>query len=78
MNNVYVSLFGSLADIAGKNMIIINGVSDLNSLQKNLVDAYPALSRCSYKIAVKQVIASGNIELNNGDEIALLPPFAGG
>ena len=39
---------------------------------------YEKLNVMNYKIAVNQTIVSSDLGLNNNDEIAILPPFAGG
>jgi len=36
------------------------------------------LKEINYKIAVNQTLADDSLLLNENDEIALLPPFAGG
>jgi molybdopterin converting factor small subunit len=78
MSNVYVSLFGALADVTGNRLLVINDVKDIQSLNKSLHNAFPGLKKFSYKIALKQRFVNGNEMLINGDEVALLPPFAGG
>ena len=39
---------------------------------------YPFLKNMNYLIAVNQEVIKDNIALRDGDEIALMPPFAGG
>ena len=47
-------------------------------LMDYLVKTYPVLDELSYKIAHNQVLTKENAALSERDEIALLPPFAGG
>lgn len=75
-----IRLFGILADMAGKPEIVIeinneiNTVSLLNKINKN----YPEFEKTNYTIALNKKVVIGNQRINETDEIALLPPFAGG
>lgn len=75
-----ILFFGTLADIAATHRTTIDDeqVVDTNSLQIFLTKKYPELKRYKYLIAVNQSVSKENILLEEGDEIALLPPFAGG
>jgi len=76
--SVKVLLFGVLADKAGCSSLEIKNVNDLNELNLNIRAKFPFLESASYAIAVNQSVVNGNTKLNNNDEIAFLPPFAGG
>lgn len=82
---VTVRLFGMTKSLAGNkpslSLALANGrrVKDL----VDLVNAgYPMIGELIHKnkiiVSVNQEIAHEDTELNDGDEIALLPPFAGG
>jgi len=73
-----VLLFGILEDIVGSKEIIISESNSSDKLLKNLKEQYPKLKNKTFQIAVNQQIINTNTTLNDGDEIALLPPFAGG
>lgn len=77
---VNVLFFGMLNDAVKNNKLIVdsNLFSDTESLKKFLTDKYPELKRFNYLVAVNQNMTSGNEKINDGDEIALLPPFSGG
>jgi len=75
---VKVLLFGSLADRANSSSLIEKNVSDLNELLRNLKNRLPFLGSTVFAVARNQEIVRNNPQLNDGDEIALLPPFAGG
>ena len=47
-------------------------------LKAHLESGTEKLKGISYQIAVDQNIAADNVELKEENEIALLPPFAGG
>ena len=71
--------FGMVAEAIGKESetigFSITTVEDLNTSLKN---RYPDLDKLNYNFAVNQTMAEIDEELKENDEIALLPPFAGG
>lgn len=75
---IEVLLFGQISEIAGQKLIMMENVKDKNELLRAVYAAYPALSDMRFKIAINQQITETNLKLNDGDEVALLPPFAGG
>ena len=70
--------FGSLADIAGKTDFDMSGIKDTNQLKEKIFGEFPALSRHSFLVAVNKKVQNSNVELKEGDVVALLPPFSGG
>lgn len=76
--NIQVMLFGSLAQIVGKNSLEVNACQDTLNLKNELVKAFPNLNKYQFVIAVNKQIVNENTKINNGDVVALLPPFAGG
>lgn len=82
---VTIKLFGMTKMLAGNqgslSLALTNGrrVKDLVSL---LDGGYPAIGELIHNkkilVSVNQEIAHENMEISDGDEIALLPPFAGG
>lgn len=75
---VNILFFAGLADKTGCSSIDMENINNLDELRRNLRTMFPFLEKASYAIAVNQTVVKGNIQLNNNDEIALLPPFAGG
>jgi molybdopterin synthase sulfur carrier subunit len=71
-------LFGMLAEDIGKQEIVLETFRDVNSLRKYLLEHYPILRNKQFMIAVNKQKADKNITLSENDEIALIPPFAGG
>ena len=53
-------------------------VQTINDLKFILIEKYPAMIKLNYQFAVNQHLVEDNFQLSKGDEIALLPPFAGG
>lgn len=73
--------FGLIADITQKKeeqFFFENETITLYLLQSKIEEKYPELKNTSYSFAVNQSLTKENTELNDTDEIALLPPFAGG
>jgi molybdopterin converting factor small subunit len=73
-----VLLFGVLADVVGESFIEIDMVNDVETMKENILSKFPLLNNYNFMIAVNKEKVETNISLNAGDEIALLPPFAGG
>tara|TARA_B100000683_G_C12484722_1_gene552658 strand:+ start:1104 stop:1346 length:243 start_codon:yes stop_codon:yes gene_type:complete len=73
-----VKLMGHFADELGAE-IEVNDVGNLSTLKEKIEDSYPFIKGKKYCIARNHKIES-NLEsvLEAEDEIALLPPFAGG
>ncbi len=76
---VTVKYFGMIAESAGRTeevLEVASGTSakDLKDLQ---VRKYEISDAESVQLAVNQNLDS-KVELNEGDEVAFLPPFAGG
>lgn len=75
-----IKTFGIARDILGNKELImeING-NKVIDLRNQLSEKYPKLeSLKSLFIAVNQSYAEDQMELNDSDEIALIPPVSGG
>lgn len=70
--------FGMVAEAIGKTEEDFALVENLTILTTELESKYPKIEGLNYKFAVNQTMISENICLSDNDEIALLPPFAGG
>ncbi len=75
---VTVLFFGSLSDVAGTDRLELPSPGDLHALQSGLEARFPALQQTPYRITVNLEFTHGNTGLAPGDEVALLPPYAGG
>ena len=73
-----VFLFGMLAEVTGQDTIDMENVPDTDTIKSWLNSKYPSLKNCKYVVAVNKKIINENYKLNDGDEVSLLPPFAGG
>lgn len=74
---VKILFFGITHDISGTHEKGYPAES-LNELRGMLYKDYPALSECRFRIAVNGVIETEDKKLKGDEEVALLPPFAGG
>jgi molybdopterin synthase sulfur carrier subunit len=76
---VKLSFFGILTEVVGSAHVEFEtDATSSATLNSQLQHKYPELAKYSYKIAVNQEILSGEKSLNEGDEVAFLPPFSGG
>ena len=75
---VTVLFFGQLTDLCGASSVEISDAIDSKGLQMHLNDQFPNLAGANFVVAVNGKILNNNTTLNNGDEVALLPPFSGG
>lgn len=80
-----VRLFGMTKMLAGNRgtlSLALSGGTQVKDLVAAIDAAYPNIGELLLKkkvlVSVNQDIAQEDRELNDGDEIALLPPFAGG
>lgn len=81
MNNISVKvrLLGYLADELGQELSITSEANNLQGLKDLLELKHPFLKNKKYSIALNQNIETDmGKSLSESDEIALLPPFAGG
>jgi molybdopterin converting factor small subunit len=82
---ITVRLFGVTKSLAGNHMslslALVNG-QRVKELVRLVNDSYPMIGELIHKkkilVSVNQEIAHEETEIHEGDEIALLPPFAGG
>ncbi|MBK9763718.1 MAG: MoaD/ThiS family protein [Flavobacteriales bacterium] len=72
-----VLLFGMIAEKANTDRVQISATS-LSELRTALTARIPDLDRMSYAIAVDRAVVLADRALNGTEEIAVLPPFAGG
>jgi len=82
---VTVRLFGMLRTLAENQpeiVVAVNGRHQVNDLIEALQTLYPEVGELLLKkkvlVSVNHEIAHGETEISSADEIAFLPPFAGG
>ncbi len=72
-----VLLFGLIAERAGAHRLELAAAST-HELKVKLGERIEGLAALSYAIAVDRRIQHGDMPLTGNEEIAVLPPFAGG
>jgi len=75
---ISVKYFGAIAEATGKDEEELTiDQQDINTLFDSINSRYD-LNGIDYSIAVNKRIVNQNEAIQSNDEIALLPPFAGG
>lgn len=72
-----VLLFGLIAEQAGTDVLHVDATGT-DALRRELEQRIQGLDRVSYALAVDRTLVRDDRALNGTEEIALLPPFAGG
>ena len=75
---VHVVFFGQLEELTACKEMVIEQVNTTDELQAQLISQFPKLADFDYLLAQNQEIVKSNRDLSENDELALLPPFAGG
>jgi sulfur-carrier protein len=75
---VKVLFFGVLTEVAGTAIKHYNNVRTVNDLKLRILDDFPEMVHYNYRISVNNEITDKDLSLKTGDEVALMPPFAGG
>ena len=79
--NVNVLFFGVARDCVGNRLVKFNfpQYTNVEMIRKFLEDHYPRLKDLNrYAIAVNNEYSADDVLINDGDEIAVLPPVSGG
>ncbi|UTW66543.1 MoaD/ThiS family protein [bacterium SCSIO 12643] len=77
---IKILYFGAIAEIMQKTAeeLEVGKKTYLYELKDKLESFNKKLKEMNFALAVNQKMTQQNIELQNGDEIAFFPPFAGG
>ena len=77
---ITLKYFGLIAEITNtaEEVLDINHPVEVGALRNLLAKKYAPLGSATYQVAINHSIAGQDRELNANDEVALLPPFAGG
>ncbi|MBI1193760.1 MAG: molybdopterin synthase sulfur carrier subunit [Bacteroidetes bacterium] len=79
---ITVLFFGALTELTKTDRLALDAQADafidLAGLNTHLEQLYPGLSDKPYRVAINQEFAGEGDPLRDGDEVAFLPPYAGG
>lgn len=74
-----VKYFGKIAESIGKSdEVWVKTDISVGAFKIELTKVYPQLNAETLQVAVNLELASDNIVINEKDEVAVLPQFAGG
>ena len=75
---IKVLFFGILAEVSGTSIKHYHDVKSVGDLRLRIYDDFPEIVHYNFRISVNSNITDFDMLLNSGDEVALMPPFAGG
>ena len=75
---VKVLFFGVLAEVTGTNCKHYSEVKSMGDLKLRIQDDFPEMVHYNYRFSLNNALIDNDPLLNDGDEVALMPPFAGG
>jgi molybdopterin synthase sulfur carrier subunit len=75
---IRVLFFGRLRDVVGTNEIVASNIKDIEDLKRYLFEKFPKLKGEIFSLALNYEIIHTNENLKDNDEVALIPPVAGG
>jgi len=75
---ITVLFFGILAEVTKTGFRHYSNVRSFEDLKLKIQDEFPETVHYNYRIAVNKELIDSDPLIKDGDEIALLPPFAGG
>jgi len=75
---ITVKYFGAVAEVTQKKEEQFSITDSLFGLRSQIESQYPEIKQIPYSLALNRSIVKEDAKLNENDEIALLPPFAGG
>jgi molybdopterin synthase sulfur carrier subunit len=73
---IKVLFFGELSEQFGKERFVSEG--DIQGMMSSLEALWPAFGEKQVTVAVNAQIVHGNRPLQEGDVVAIMPPFSGG
>jgi sulfur-carrier protein len=76
--DVSVLFFGVLFEVTGVHRKHYLNIKSFGDLKHRIEDDFPEIVHYNFRIAVNNKIVNEDPLLSTGDEIAFLPPFAGG
>jgi molybdopterin converting factor small subunit len=75
---IKVLFFGVLAEVTMVNCNHYSDVKSFSDLKGRIEDEFPEIIHYNFRYSLNNVLVDNDAVLNDGDEVALMPPFAGG
>jgi sulfur-carrier protein len=78
---VHILAFGIAKDILNQQKLVVNldAHRTVGDLRTNLLEAHPGFQKLtSLRFAVNEEYVEDSFNLNEGDEVILIPPVSGG
>lgn len=75
---ITIKAFGMVAEVIGDTELVLENPGSLLALKKRLAERFPELTNVKFGLALNKKLLSSDVEIPEGSEIALLPPFSGG
>jgi len=75
---VKVLFFGVLAEISGTPFKHYQDVKSIGDLKLRIQDDFPEIVHYNFRMSLNNEIIDNDLLLKSGDEVAFMPPFAGG
>lgn len=75
---IKVLFFGVLAEVTQTMFRHYRDVNSFGDLKHRIEDEFPEIVHYDFLIAVNSELINDEPDLKNNDEVALMPPFAGG
>jgi molybdopterin synthase sulfur carrier subunit len=75
---IKILAFGIIAEKINTKELYLDSIKNIDDLKIWMITKNEGIQLTQMNIAVNRKIVHDNIIFNDGDEIALLPPFSGG
>ncbi len=76
--DINVLFFGVLVEVTGTHRKHYREVKSFSDLKHRIEDDFPGIIHYNFRIALNNEIINEDPVLSHDDEVAYLPPFAGG
>jgi molybdopterin synthase sulfur carrier subunit len=76
--SIKVLLFGAIKDTIGSSELELSDMHSTDRVKEHLEAEFPFIRSTRYILALNQQRVESDRPVQDGDEIALMPPFAGG
>lgn len=77
-NTIQIKAFGMVAEKIGAATLELENPGSTAALKDQLFSKYPELKNIKFGLALDKKMIQSDVEISDGVEIALLPPFSGG